>query len=384
MKVFTVARGIPDKDYPQNGIFEYDQAKALAVAGAHVTVLALDMRPWNVSRKHGLACFDTEHGIHVVRLSLPTGAYRKGMPILQFLIRVMYRKAVSLYGKPDVIHAHFYFLGAIASTLKSRFGVPLVLTEHSSKMNCPLSSISPLDRAIAERAYRNADRVISVSSALAGRLNDNFGIKAPVISNVADVSNFGYHARQYDGQSSESVFRFVSVGNLIPLKHFHVLLDAFALAFPSDGRVLLTIVGGGPESHNLRKKAHELGISKHVCFTGAVPRDRVRDEMYAAHAFVLASSTETFGLVYAEAMATGLPVIATECGGPQDFVNEYNGILVPVGDVRKLADALERMKNSAGWFDGREISEGIIRRFSEKTIGEQVLDVMAQAVGDHL
>lgn len=385
MKVFTVARGVPDREYPQNGIFEYDQARALTLAGADVTVLALDMRPWSVSRRHGLTCFDTEHGIHVVRLSLPTGAYRKGMPVLQSLLRIMYRKAVSRYGKPDVIHVHFYFMGAIAEGL-SRFNVPIVLTEHSSKMNCPAGQISPLDTRIAEMAYGAADRVIAVSGALAENLKRNFGVQATVISNVADVSNFEFRQRLPRSRNADNgvPFSFVSVGNLIPLKRFGMLIEAFADAFADDRSVTLKIVGGGPEFQNLKKKADELGVSDNVLFTGAVSRERVCQEMYSADAFVLASSTETFGLVYAEAMATGLPVIATACGGPQDFVNQYNGFLIPVDDRQALKDSLVKMRNSSDWFDGKEISKSIVRRLSPETVGEKVLDVLTLAVSHHL
>lgn len=386
MKVFTIARGIPDAEYPQNGIFEYDQARALAMAGAEVTVLALDMRPWNVPRRHGMACFDTEHGIHVVRLSLPTGAYRKGMSVLQFLLRTMYRRAVSRYGRPDVIHAHFYFLGAIAQGLK-RFNIPVVLTEHSSKMNCALESITPLDRAIAKKAYGCADRLIAVSGALAGHMRENFGVSPSVISNVADVSNFVFRSRGLRKDITAGgarPFSFVSVGNLIPLKRFDLLIEAFALAFRNDSIVSLTIVGGGPEYDSLRRLAGEKGLSERVVLTGAVPREQVRQAMYMADAFVLASSTETFGLVYAEAMATGLPVIATACGGPSDFVDEFNGFLIPVDDLEALSSALTRMRESVGWFDGKEISNSIIRRLSPETIGEKVMSVLADAVSHHL
>lgn len=384
MKVFTVARGVPNAEYPQNGIFEYDQARALAIAGAHVTVLALDMRPWNVSRKHGMKCYDTVHGIHVVQLSLPTGAYRKGMPVLRFLLGLMYRKAVAMYGRPDVIHAHFYFLGAIAAGISTRYGIPLVLTEHSSKMNCPLADISMLDRKIAGEAYGSADKVIAVSGALAERLKENFGLNPVVISNVADVSNFGYWSRSGHDYLRDGHFRFVSVGNLIPLKRFDLLLQAFSDAFGNRVDVSLKIIGGGPELPRLQEMAGELGISGQVAFTGPLSRESVRDELYSADAFVLVSSTETFGLAYAEAMATGLPVIATACGGPSDFVDEYNGFLIPVDDRKAVSNALLNMIDSYSWFDGKEISQSISRRFSPEFIGEKILSVLSETVSRHL
>ena len=79
--------------------------------------------------------------------------------------------------------------------------------------------------------------------------------------------------------------------------------------------------------------------------------------MKGCDAFVLASRAETFGVVYVEAMAAGLPVIATACGGPEDFVSEENGILIPADNEEKLTEALIEMYHMAHKYDKQAISE---------------------------
>lgn len=363
MKVFVVSKGMPTEKYPLNGIFEFDQAKALARVGAEVTMLVIDFRSRSYKRKYGYFIYDKE-GIHVVELSLPIGIYRRVLPALQRLLVKTYKKAVKLYGKPDVIHAHFYSIAAIASVLRKKYDLPFVITEHSSKLNKNILEISGLDVKLAKKAYQNADKIIAVSSALAKNLKDNFDVAADVIHNIVDVSKFQYTKR---GQKQD--FTFISVGNLIKLKRFDLLIAAFAEAFKEDNSVKLKIVGAGPEKDDLQSLVSQCNMSDRIMFLNEVGRDSLMHIYPESDAFVLASQSETFGVVYIEAMATGLPVIATDCGGPSDFVNERNGYLIPINDKKALVEALKKMRDNAFNFNALEISETSVRKFSPENIG---------------
>lgn len=363
MKVFVVSKGMPTEKYPLNGIFEFDQAKALARVGAEVTMLVIDFRSRSYKRKYGYFVYDKE-GIHVVELSLPIGIYRRALPALQRLLVKTYKKAVKLYGKPDVIHAHFYSIAAIASVLRKKYDLPFVITEHSSKLNKNILEISGLDVKLAKKAYQNADKIIAVSSALAKNLKDNFDVAADVIHNIVDVSKFQYTKR---GQKQD--FTFISVGNLIKLKRFDLLIAAFAEAFKEDNSVKLKIVGAGPEKDDLQSLVSQCNMSDRIMFLNEVGRDSLMHIYPESDAFVLASQSETFGVVYIEAMATGLPVIATDCGGPSDFVNERNGYLISINDKKALVEALKKMRNNAFNFNALEISETSVRKFSPENIG---------------
>lgn len=363
MKVFVVSKGMPTEKYPLNGIFEFDQAKALARVGAEVTMLVIDFRSRSYKRKYGYFIYDKE-GIHVVELSLPIGIYRRALPALQRLLVKTYKKAVKLYGKPDVIHAHFYSIAAIASVLRKKYDLPFVITEHSSKLNKNILEISGLDVKLAKKAYQNADKIIAVSSALAKNLKDNFDVAADVIHNIVDVSKFQYTKR---GQKQD--FTFISVGNLIKLKRFDLLIAAFAEAFKEDNSVKLKIVGAGPEKDDLQNLVNQCNMSDRIMFLNEVGRDCLMHIYPESDAFVLASQSETFGVVYIEAMATGLPVIATDCGGPSDFVNERNGYLIPINDKKALVEALKKMRDNAFNFNALEISETSVRNFSPENIG---------------
>ncbi len=371
MRVFVISKGMPTEQYPLNGIFEFDQAKALARSGAEVAMLVIDFRSGSYKRKYGFSEYETE-GVRVFELSLPLGLYRRALPMLRYLLIKVYKKAVKACGQPDIIHAQFYSIGAIAAVLKKRYKVPFVITEHSSKLNTDLQNISQLDLNLAKSAYQCADKLIAVSHALAANLKNNFQVEATVIPNIVDVSQF-----QYVERTPKDDFTFISVGNLVKIKGFDQLLEAFAEAFKADNAVKLSIVGDGPELENLQNTVTRLNLNGKVSLLRTIGRNRIKSFYQEGDAFVLASHSETFGVVFIEAMATGLPVIATSCGGPNDIVTENAGYLIPVDDRQALVSALQAMRNNAYNFNSLEISRNCIEKYSPETVGRQIIEAYA-------
>jgi glycosyltransferase involved in cell wall biosynthesis len=153
------------------------------------------------------------------------------------------------------------------------------------------------------------------------------------------------------------------VARLSPQKNIGGLLRAFARIAADDSSVVLTVVGDGPTRTELETCAHRLGIDDRVTFQGELDREGVRDVLWDAHAFVLPSHYETFGVVLLEAMATGLPVVATACGGPDDLVTPDTGFLVPAHDTDALSDALRRMRNEAASFDPAAIRQYVLDHY---------------------
>lgn len=367
MKSFIISRGIPSEKYPLYGIFEFDQAKALAESGVDTSMLVIDFRSMAYKRKYGLFSYERD-GVKVFELSLPLGVYRRALPILQRLCMFLYRKAIKEVGRPDVVHAHFYSIAAIASIIKKKDKVPFFITEHSSKLNKAANLISELDKRLVVKAYSAADSVISVSSLLSTSIKCNFGFDSYVVHDIVDTTSY-----QYIKHDNNQQFVFFSVGNLIPRKGFDVLIKAFYKAFANDKDVFLSIVGEGEERVALQNIINQYNIGDRVKLLGLKTRPELSALMQKSDAFALASQIETFGVVYIEAMASGKPVIATRCGGPEDFVNENNGVLIPVNDVDSLANALTYMCLNIDKYDGAKISQECNERFSPLSIAKEIV-----------
>ncbi len=139
--------------------------------------------------------------------------------------------------------------------------------------------------------------------------------------------------------------RFISVGNLLHLKGFHLGLRAFAHA-DIDGAEYW-IIGDGPERKRLQDLAHELGIASRVRFWGRLPRSETLHKLGEGHVLVHPSLHDSGGWVCIEAMAAGRPVICLDLGGPSMQVTEQTGVKVradnPQQTVRDLAEAMQRL-----------------------------------------
>ncbi|HEZ3962394.1 TPA: glycosyltransferase [Neisseria meningitidis] len=178
-------------------------------------------------------------------------------------------------------------------------------------------------------------------------------------------------------------FVFCTVSHLRRLKGHDVLLTAFARALAQCPQLRLNIGGSGQEEQRLKQQAADLGITHAVTFLGALQPEAVLDLMRNSDAFVLASRTETFGVVYIEALSQGLPVIATRCGGAESIVSDGNGYLVPVDDDDALADALIKMYEHHSDFEPARLRENCLNEFGENAVIGRLIGIFRQAIAEY-
>ena len=166
-----------------------------------------------------------------------------------------------------------------------------------------------------------------------------------------------------------------NVGRLHPDKDQATLLKGFALALPNlplDSR--LAILGSGRLEQDLKELARELGIADNVLFLGQVPD--ARRYFRAFDVFALSSDHEPFGMVLLEAMAAGVPLLATACGGAKEVV-EGVGILFPFGDAEHLAQGLQHLA-AMDQHQQRQCAEMMLERLRERFSDQAVRDTFWQ------
>jgi glycosyltransferase involved in cell wall biosynthesis len=375
MYILIVARNFPKESEPLQGIFEFDQAKALQSYGHKVVYLSLDLR--SIRRKRRLGKYWTEaDGLPILNLSIPLGnipsLLRRNIGRLG--IRLYYKEILEKHGKPDIIHAHFSGIGYMSKVLKKKLNVPLILTEHSSKITEQKPSF--WQRKFGVQAYSVADCVIAVSSLLANNLKEHWNVEADVVGNIVDTTSFYFE----DKMPTEN-FSFISVGHLIPGKGFDLLIEAFKKA-NFNKNVSLQIIGRGSEERKLRNLILQAGLIKQIKLLGFLNRIEIAKIMRGGDAFVLASRGETFGVVYIEAMLVGLPVIATACGGPEDFVTPENGLIVPIDNVIALKEALIETRVAINKYNRKGISESSRRNFSPEYIASQLTNIYLKVLNN--
>jgi len=366
MKILIIARGVPNENYPLNGIFELDQAKALAGIGHDVVYFAIDLRSIRRKRKFGVSKQQID-SVQVYTISIPVGAIPLSIKIIigQVALKRLYNNVFGSQNRPDVIHAHFTDMGCIASALSTEKNIPLVITEHSSiigKNKVPKDILK-----IAVKGYSSAEKVIAVSGSLQRKIKEHTGIESTVVHNIIDEDVFLNSKRIV-----HDAFSFSSVGNLNKRKRMDLLIDAFGIVRKHIPNCRLEIIGDGKEREALFRQVDQLGIGDSVVFCGRLSRDEIAQHFATADCFVLPSELETFGVVYAEAMMAGLPVIASRCGGPEDFVTDEVGVLMDINTPQELANAMEQIFYNHDRFESEAIREYAVKHFSADVIAQKI------------
>ena len=251
----------------------------------------------------------------------------------------------------DVIDAHFaYPDGYAAVRLGRALGKPVTITLRGTEVP---HSRHPVKRRKLLQALEGAARVFAVAEALKAHVV-SLGAdpaKIQVVPNGVDTERFRPEDRRQARRRlglPEGGRWLITVGGLVPRKGFHRVIELLP-QLPGDVGYL--VVGGasaeGDHEAALRRLAEERGVAHRVRFLGPWDPDELRWPLSAADVFVLASSNEGWANVLLEAMACGLPVVATDVGGNREVVCRPGlGTVVPFGDQealrRALAEALER------------------------------------------
>ena len=160
------------------------------------------------------------------------------------------------------------------------------------------------------------------------------------------------------------------------------MLQAFAAKFKGMDDVEVWIGGDGPERKRLERLATKLGISMQVRFLGMLSREKVRDFMWQASAFVLPSYHETFGIVFVEAASTGLPVIGTRCGGPEEIITPRTGHLIANGDIVGLGNTMEALRDNYSRYNPEEISREMEERYGKDSVIKRLKNIYVRVLSN--
>ncbi len=196
-------------------------------------------------------------------------------------------------------------------------------------------------RASERAALAAARRVIVTSRATAAVLTADYGVPPAHLT----IASPGTDPRPFVSLNRAGVPHMLSVGTLVPRKGHDLLIAALAMLRDLPWR--LTIVGDSARdpatTAALRHAIADAGLDDRIALVGAVPPGELQQHYIAADFFVLASRYEGYGMVYAEAIAHGLPVIGTSAGAIPEVIPKAAGLLVPPEDVPALASALRRL-----------------------------------------
>lgn len=279
----------------------------------------------------------------------------------------------------NLIDAHFAYPDGYAASLLGRWlHLPVSITLRGSEV---VHAKVAAKRKRIVSALQNAKRVFSVSDSLK-KFAVSLGIepdKIRIVGNAVDAEKFHpvdrHEARRrFSLNANDPVL--VSVGWLIERKGFHRVIECLPDLLQDYPTLQLVIVGGasGTESMEpfLREQVRSLGLQEHVHFLGSMPSTEIKWPLSAADVFVLATRWEGWANVLLEAMATGLPVVATDVGGNSEVIaSSALGTIVPFGNQNALTDAL---RNALA----KQWDRGVLRNFAVNNCWEKRISILVK------
>lgn len=360
MRVLVVTPWFPTPSHPVSGVFTLRDAELLA-SEHEVTVLHLCRPDWIEAASNHVS------GIRIERI--PFAITNPGT----FL--GARRRLRALLKQQDILHTMAFpalLLGAISS-----IRVPWVHTEHfSALVTPPADAIVEVGRRVLMRAFRRPSVVVAVSRSLAKAISPFRAAPVSVIGNRVEFPAAGV---QHRGGNDHGL-ALVAVGGLVERKGPIIAVEALKELRDSGTPAVLTWIGDGELRGAVAARVRELGLTEVVALTGSLSPEEVSAWLTDSDAFVLPVETETFGVAIAEALAHGLPIVATGTGGHEEFLPAEASRLVAERKPHAVARAIEElMADSERWTAAR-IQQYAAEQFSETSRKAAYAKVYQEAV----
>jgi glycosyltransferase involved in cell wall biosynthesis len=365
----TIAEGLFSYQFGGSERVGVDLARAFSQRGYRVVCFAFhdsDGPMRTELESAGIACLDLSY--HKYR-----GILRRLKYYFRFW-QMLRREHV------DVLHVHHHGALILCGIPARLAGVhKVVMTEHALQALME----RPQARRLTRRYGRYASDITVVEPAQADYFHRVLGFPTERLHLVANGIQLLSRTPERIGQMrrqlaiAPEVFAFFFVGRLNAVKDLGTLLEAFA-ALPADvgDRARLYLVGDGPERAALAARQQALGLNDRVIFLGA--RHDVADLLMAADTFVMSSRSEGLPMVLLEAMAAGVPCVATAVGGIPSLFGDDRGVSAPAQDPSALADAMAAVARSPELRQrlARNATENLRRHYALDAIVDRYLELL--------
>jgi L-malate glycosyltransferase len=382
---------IPSWYPPNGGTFAQEQSELLHKKGYTIGVAYVELNslrqftPKNLFKNYFQTRISNENGLTVIRVM---GWYLPKLGWLQYklwtwLMVKSVQKYIDKFGKPDLMHVHSSLWGSIvAAKIKQKYKIPYVITEHRGRFgyltNMAKSQFKPWYKGPLKEGISNTDMLIPVSKILIKKLHSfvpSQNIPTTVIPNIVNVDFFSPAKESQKHQH----FTFLLIAGLTPVKGVDNLIPAFMKVLKLYSNIKLRIGGDGHQKACLEQLASDLNSNDSISFLGELTQEQVKEEMGRAHFFVLASRIEAQPVVTCEAMAMGVPVLATSVVS-DDVVTPDTGILVDPDSVEALEKGLIQAIKTKDRFDPAKIRQFAVKNFSYDAVFAQIESVYGEVL----
>ncbi|WP_263601390.1 glycosyltransferase [Chryseobacterium sp. PET-29] len=291
----------------------------------------------------------------------------------------LFEKYINDNGLPDIIHVHSITIARdIIKYINKKYNIPFVITEHSTGF--AMNGYNKKDLKIFKSNIDYCAYNIAVSESLAQTLSQKLGSTWNVIPNTIQNVFFEEGNKRLSFPRDKQKKIFFTLSNLIPVKGLDILIKAFSMLYKENTNVELWIGGDGSEKKNIEHQIKELKMEDRVFLLGKLDRENVLENLKKADFYISPSLQETFGVVIIEALAMGLPTVATRCGGPEHIINDEVGIIVEKGSADELYSAMKLILANENNYDSKKIIDYCRDNYSEDVVSEKIINVYREVL----
>ncbi|EPD30828.1 glycosyltransferase family 4 protein [Gleimia europaea] len=376
MHVLWTPSWYPTLEFPLNGHFFAEALETLQKHGHEVGVYYLNPKSfW----QQGNYYLQFDYNKRVLRQDVRT-VPRGILPGDYKLIKRHAIEAAQAYAKrwskPDIIHAQSVFPGVLTAQVMAEYwNIPFGITEHRGS-TLEANEKNPRFRAI-KRAVQDADFRLAVSPNFAAELGEKYATEFGV--GTLPVPQMFYEYPLHEKVPGKT--RFVHISSLDRWKRVEETIVAFKELLNEGYDVSLDIIGGSESRcEQVHAFAQQIGVAGAVNLLGQVSRDELPQMLSTKDVLVLVSSSETAGMVFAEAQALGLPVIASASFGGAHMMQEETGILVPIDDHQALVSAMRDFASGSVIKEPEEVRRVAYERFSGEAYAKLHTSIYQQAL----
>ena len=274
---------------------------------------------------------------------------------------------VKIEGKPDILHAHVTLpAGYAVCKLGKKYNIKVVVTEHATYY----------ERFFKEEANKKYSKFVldnSYYTTVSNYMKDyilSFHKQCDVLPNLVDADAFKLPRKKIKG------LRLVTVVGLRKIKRVDDIIASLKMLIEEKGYkdATLTVVGDGLDKDYFVNRCNELGMKKYVKFVGKKTKKQIANILNKSNIYVMSSSLETFGIPGVEALLSGIPVVATKCLGPEEYVNKDNGKLIEIGNIKEMADSIDYVYKH---MDNYKVStlRNSVKRYSAKEVTKKAISI---------
>ncbi|MBN1291034.1 MAG: glycosyltransferase family 4 protein [Candidatus Latescibacteria bacterium] len=376
MRIGIVSHLYPCKHEPISGIYVKEELESISGYVDLVVIAPLPNQHW-FGEIHK---FVESYGYYVFRPFVVAFPRWFMQPYYPASMAYTLKRHSNLFDGCSLIHVHTAFPDGVAAvnTFAKRF--PVIVTVHGSDIN--YFAMKPgLSNAITGSLNR-ASHIICVSKALEQKIKKlGVSTKTSVIPNGIDTKIFSGGSKENACRKlglNMSRKRILYAGNFVPVKGVEYCIKALPKILKEYPDIELILLGAKPGTKDKIRYLHVInkaGVGDSVYIHDRVPKEQLPQWFHASDIVVMPSLHEGFGLVAAEALACGRPVVATRSGGPEDIIEDGLGLLVPPRDSSALGDAVIRVLSGKNISGPDKLSDSARRRFSYDGIAQQIVKV---------